>query len=91
MTTTSSLGEMMIAALARTIEDGSLVFHGFGSPFVQLGRTCATASSLPRHFRRRSHGERGVHATARGQSPNYPRARALDRRADPTTGSVQSP
>jgi acyl CoA:acetate/3-ketoacid CoA transferase beta subunit len=36
MTTSCTLGEMMIATLARTIEDGTLVFHGFGSPLIQL-------------------------------------------------------
>jgi len=34
--TDCTLGETMISALARTIRDGSLVFHGFGSPLVQL-------------------------------------------------------
>jgi glutaconate CoA-transferase, subunit B len=48
MTTTSSLGEMMIAALARTIEDGSLVFHGFGSPLVQLAMHVAKRTHAPR-------------------------------------------
>lgn len=31
-----TVGEAMIYQLAQTIEDGSLVFHGFGSPLVQL-------------------------------------------------------
>ena len=31
-----SLGEMMIGAIARTIEDSTLAFHGYGSPLVQL-------------------------------------------------------
>ncbi len=48
MTTTCSLGEMMIAALARTIEDGSLVFHGFGSPLVQLAMHVAKRTHAPR-------------------------------------------
>jgi glutaconate CoA-transferase subunit B len=47
MTTNCSLGEMMIAALARTIEDGSLVFHGFGSPLVQLAMHVAKRSHAP--------------------------------------------
>jgi glutaconate CoA-transferase, subunit B len=48
MTTTCSLGEMMIATLARTIEDGSLVFHGFGSPLVQLAMHVAKRTHAPR-------------------------------------------
>ena len=43
-----SLGEMMIAALARTIEDGTLVFHGFGSPLVQLALHVAKRTHAPR-------------------------------------------
>jgi glutaconate CoA-transferase, subunit B len=43
-----SLGEMMIAALARTIEDGTLVFHGFGSPLVQLAMHVAKRTHAPR-------------------------------------------
>jgi glutaconate CoA-transferase, subunit B len=45
---TCSLGEMMIAALARTIEDGTLVFHGFGSPLVQLAMHVAKRTHAPR-------------------------------------------
>jgi len=45
---TCSLGEMMIAALARTIEDGALVFHGFGSPLVQLALHAAKQTHAPR-------------------------------------------
>lgn len=48
MTKTCTLGEMMIAALARTIEDGSLVFHGFGSPLVQLAMHVAKRTHAPR-------------------------------------------
>lgn len=47
-TTTCGLGEMMVAALARTIEDGSLVFHGFGSPLVQLAMHVAKRTHAPR-------------------------------------------
>jgi glutaconate CoA-transferase, subunit B len=43
-----TLGEMMIAALARTIEDGTLVFHGFGSPLVQLAMHVAKRTHAPR-------------------------------------------
>jgi glutaconate CoA-transferase, subunit B len=42
-----SLGEMMIAALARTIDDGTLVFHGFGSPLVQLAMHVAKRTHAP--------------------------------------------
>jgi len=48
MSETCTLGEMMIAALARTIEDGSLVFHGFGSPLVQLAMHVAKRTHAPR-------------------------------------------
>ena len=48
MTKTCTLGEMMIAALARTIEDGALVFHGFGSPLVQLAMHVAKRTHAPR-------------------------------------------
>jgi len=48
MTSTCSLGEMMIAALARTIDDGALVFHGFGSPLVQLAMHVAKRTHAPR-------------------------------------------
>jgi glutaconate CoA-transferase, subunit B len=43
-----TLGEMMIAALARTIEDGTLAFHGFGSPLVQLAMHVAKRTHAPR-------------------------------------------
>lgn len=45
--TSCTLGEMMIAALARTIEDGTLVFHGFGSPLVQLAMHVAKRTHAP--------------------------------------------
>lgn len=48
MTMSCSLGEMMIAALALTIEDGTLVFHGFGSPLVQLAMHVAKRTHAPR-------------------------------------------
>lgn len=46
--TSCTLGEMMIFALARTIEDGCLVFHGFGSPLVQLAMHVAKRTHAPR-------------------------------------------
>lgn len=45
--TTCSLGEAMITTLARTIEDGTLVFHGFGSPLVQLAMHVAKRTHAP--------------------------------------------
>jgi glutaconate CoA-transferase subunit B len=48
MSETCTLGEMMIAALAWTIEDGALVFHGFGSPLVQLAMHVAKRTHAPR-------------------------------------------
>ncbi|HYA81223.1 MAG TPA: CoA-transferase [Methylocystis sp.] len=48
MSETCTLGEMMIAALAHTIEDGALVFHGFGSPLVQLAMYVAKRTHAPR-------------------------------------------
>jgi glutaconate CoA-transferase, subunit B len=42
-----SIGEAMIAAIARTIEDGSLVFHGYGSPLVQLAMYVAKRTHAP--------------------------------------------
>ncbi|MGJ0505558.1 MAG: CoA-transferase [Methylocystis sp.] len=48
MTTTCTIGEMMIAALARTIRDGELVFHGFGSPLAQLAMHVARRTTAPR-------------------------------------------
>jgi len=46
--TDCTLGEMMIAALARTIDDGSLVYHGVGSPLVQLAMHVAKRTHAPR-------------------------------------------
>jgi glutaconate CoA-transferase subunit B len=46
--TSCTLGEIMIAALARTIEDHTLVFHGFGSPLVQLAMHVAKRTHAPR-------------------------------------------
>jgi glutaconate CoA-transferase, subunit B len=46
--TSCTLGEMMIAALARTIEDGTLVFHGYGSPLAQLAMHVAKRTHAPR-------------------------------------------
>ncbi len=48
MTQECGLGEMMIAALARTIRDGELVFHGFGSPLAQLAMHVAKRTHAPR-------------------------------------------
>jgi len=42
-----TLGEAMIYTLARTIEDGTLVFHGFGSPLVQLAMHVAKRTHAP--------------------------------------------
>ncbi len=50
MIASCTLGEMMIAAMARTIGDGELVFHGFGSPLAQLAM----------HVAKRSHARRMV-------------------------------
>jgi glutaconate CoA-transferase, subunit B len=47
MTRHCSLGEMMIAAIARTIDDGTLAFHGFGSPLVQLALHVAKRTHAP--------------------------------------------
>jgi glutaconate CoA-transferase, subunit B len=46
--TSCTLGEMMIGALARTIEDGTLVFHGYGSPLAQLAMHVAKRTHAPR-------------------------------------------
>nr|BBD50137.1 3-oxoadipate CoA-transferase subunit B [Haliea sp. ETY-M] len=42
-----SLGELMIASIARTIEDETLAFHGFGSPLVQLALHVARRTHAP--------------------------------------------
>jgi glutaconate CoA-transferase subunit B len=47
MTLYCTLGEMMIAALARTITNGELVFHGFGSPLAQLAMHVAKRTHAP--------------------------------------------
>jgi glutaconate CoA-transferase subunit B len=47
MTRNCSLGEMMIATIATTIEDGSLAFHGYGSPLVQLALHVAKRTHAP--------------------------------------------
>jgi glutaconate CoA-transferase subunit B len=41
------MGEMMVGAIARTIVDGTLVFHGFGSPLVQMAMHVAKRSHAP--------------------------------------------
>ena len=43
-----SLGEVMIYQIARTIEDGIVAFHGFGSPLVQLALHLAKRTHAPR-------------------------------------------
>lgn len=47
MITDCTLGEMMIGAIARTIDDGTLAFHGFGSPLVQLALHVAKRTHAP--------------------------------------------
>ena len=47
MTALCTLGEAMIFTLARTIEDATLVFHGFGSPLVQLAMHVAKRTHAP--------------------------------------------
>lgn len=41
------MGEAMIFQIARTIEDGILAFHGFGSPLVQLALHLARQTHAP--------------------------------------------
>jgi glutaconate CoA-transferase subunit B len=43
-----TLGETLIYQIARTIEDGILAFHGFGSPLVQLALHLAKRTHAPR-------------------------------------------
>ncbi len=43
-----TLGEAMIYQIARTIEDGIVAFHGFGSPLVQLALHLAKRTHAPR-------------------------------------------
>ncbi len=47
MTASCSFGEVMINALARTVEDGTLVFHGYGSPLVQIALHVAKRTHAP--------------------------------------------
>jgi glutaconate CoA-transferase subunit B len=47
MSATCSLGEVMIFNLARTVENGDLAFHGFGSPLVQLALHLAKRTHAP--------------------------------------------
>lgn len=42
-----SLGEAMIFNLARTVRNGNLAFHGFGSPLVQLALHLAKQTHAP--------------------------------------------
>ena len=44
---TCTLGEAMIYNIARTVQDGTLVFHGFGSPLVQLALHLARRTHAP--------------------------------------------
>ena len=47
MTRDCTLGELMIATIAGTVEDGTLAFHGYGSPLVQLApERCLYVTSL---------------------------------------------
>lgn len=45
---TCTLGEAMIYQIARTVEDGIVAFHGFGSPLVQLALHLARRTHAPR-------------------------------------------
>jgi glutaconate CoA-transferase, subunit B len=45
---TCTLGEVLIYQIARTVEDGILAFHGFGSPLVQLALHLAKRNHAPR-------------------------------------------
>jgi glutaconate CoA-transferase subunit B len=47
MSDTCSLGEAMVFNLARTILNGDLAFHGFGSPLVQLALHLAKRTHAP--------------------------------------------
>ncbi len=42
-----TIGEAMIFALAQTIRNGDLVFHGFASPLVQVAMHLAKRSHAP--------------------------------------------
>ena len=62
--TQCSLAEAMIYQIARTIEDGILAFHGFGSPLVQLAL----------HLAKHTHAHRTVLVAGAtyGVNPNPP-------------------
>ncbi len=47
MSDNCSLGEAMVFNLARTIRNGDLAFHGFGSPLVQLALHLAKRTHAP--------------------------------------------
>lgn len=47
MSATCSLAEVMIFNLARTVKNGDLAFHGFGSPMVQLALHLAKRTNAP--------------------------------------------
>ena len=47
MTKSCTLGEAFIYNLARTVDNGSLAFHGFGSPLVQLALHLAKRTHAP--------------------------------------------
>lgn len=42
-----TLGELMIATIAATIDDATLAFHGYGSPLVQLALLVAKRTHAP--------------------------------------------
>lgn len=47
MSSACTLGEVMVFNLARTVRNGDLVFHGFGSPLVQLALHLAKRTHAP--------------------------------------------
>ncbi len=47
MSVSCTVGEVIINALSRTLEDHSLAFHGFGSPLVQLAMHLAKRTHAP--------------------------------------------
>jgi len=80
MSASCTMGEAMIYALARTIEDRTLVFHGYGSPLVQIAM----------HVAKRTHARDmvlvegatyGINPTPRFITP-VTNDRALDRGAE---------
>ena len=47
MSSGCTFGETMVYAIAKTIEDSTIAFHGFGSPLVQLALHVAKRSHAP--------------------------------------------